>query len=218
VDADQGRSELKRQAIMTAAAEAFLRDGYRGTSMDAVAAAARVSKQTVYKHFSDKERLFSEIVSATVNEAANPVDLETRLLQDSADVEADLRRLGRSLLTLVMQPKILSLRRLVIAEAGRFPELGRMFLERGAGRTVQVLALAFEALSARGQLQVDDARVAAAQFNWLIMSRPINDAMLLGQDRALRPSEIARFVDEGLATFMAAYGPPPRSRVGRPPS
>jgi len=214
VEADQGRSERKRQAIINAAAEAFLRDGYRGTTMDAIAAAAQVSKQTVYKHFADKERLFSEIVSATVNEAANPVDLEARSLRDSTEVEADLRRLGRSLLTLVMQPKILSLRRLVIAEAGRFPQLGRMFRERGAGRTVEVLATAFEALSARGLLRVDDPQVAAAQFNWLIMSRPINDAMLLGQDRALPAREIARFVDEGLSTFMAAYGNRPGPASG----
>ena len=57
-----GRSARKRRAIMEAATASFLRDGYRNTSMDQVAADAAVSKQTVYKHFADKQQLFREIV------------------------------------------------------------------------------------------------------------------------------------------------------------
>src|SRR5580692_7296820 len=56
------RSARKRQAIMDAATTLFLRDGYRSTSMDQVAADAVVSKPTVYSHFEDKEQLFREIV------------------------------------------------------------------------------------------------------------------------------------------------------------
>ena len=67
---DEPRSTRKRRAILEAATTVFLRKGYLGTSMDEIAALAAVSKQTVYKHFADKERLFSEIVVGTVNEAA----------------------------------------------------------------------------------------------------------------------------------------------------
>ena len=59
---DERQSVRKRRAILAAAATVFLQKGYLGTSMDEVAALASVSKQTVYKHFSDKERLFAEIV------------------------------------------------------------------------------------------------------------------------------------------------------------
>jgi AcrR family transcriptional regulator len=175
--------------------------------MDAIAAAAEVSKQTVYKHFSNKQQLFAEIVCATTSQAANPVDNHARALADSHDVEADLRDLGQRLLTLVMQPSILRLRRLVIAEAGRFPDLGRTFMEQGVARTGRALTVAFERLAARGLLRMDDPALAASQFNWLIMSRPINEAMLLGRHDAPDPDDIVRFVDDGVRMFMKAYGP-----------
>ncbi|MBV8085816.1 MAG: helix-turn-helix transcriptional regulator, partial [Chloroflexi bacterium] len=57
------RTERKRRAIVEAATTLFLRHGYAGTSMDQVAALAGVSKQTVYKQFADKERLFQAVVS-----------------------------------------------------------------------------------------------------------------------------------------------------------
>ena len=64
--------------------------------MEQIAALAATSKQTVYKHFADKERLFTEIVISTVNEASDQVSNEVVSVQDSGDVEADLRDLARS--------------------------------------------------------------------------------------------------------------------------
>jgi TetR/AcrR family transcriptional repressor of mexJK operon len=203
---EQGRSATKRRAIIEAATEAFLRNGYRGTSMDEIAAAASVSKQTVYKHFADKERLFSEIVRATVDEASTPVSDEVRSLQDSGDLEADLRDLARRQLAMVMQPRILQLRRLVISEAARFPELGRMFYEQGAERTVTALAATFERLAARGLLELPDPAVAASHFNWLVMSAPMNQAMLLGRDVTPDSADLDRWADDGVRAFLAAYG------------
>ena len=198
------RSVRKRQAILEAATTAFLSSGYLGTSMDEIAALASVSKQTVYKHFADKQRLFSEIVVATVNEAGEPTVDEVASLRDSGDVEADLRDLARRLLARVMQPRLLQLRRVVIGEAGRFPELGRTFYELGPGRTVDALAAAFERLADRGVLELDDPQLAAAHFNWLIMSVPLNQAMLFGQDEP--PADLDRYADAGVRVFLAAYG------------
>jgi TetR/AcrR family transcriptional repressor of mexJK operon len=204
----EGRSTRKRRAILEAATTLFLRNGYRGTSMDEVAALAAVSKQTVYKHFSDKESLFSEIVVGTVSEVSAPVHEEVRKLEDSGDVEADLRGLARRLCQLVMQPRILQLRRLVIGEAGRFPGLGRSFYEQGPGGTIAALATVFERLAARGVLRLDDPLLAAAHFNWLVMSIPLNRAMLLGDDRPPASAELNRYADAGVRAFLAAYGLP----------
>jgi TetR/AcrR family transcriptional regulator, mexJK operon transcriptional repressor len=203
---DERRSTRKRRAILEAATTVFLRNGYLGTSMDEIAALAAVSKQTVYKHFADKERLFSEIVVSTVNEASEPTHNEVLNLRDSGDVEADLRDLARRLVARVMQPRLLQLRRLVIGEASRFPELGQAFYEQGPGRTVAALATAFERLAERGVLQVDDPPLAAAHFNWLIMSIPLNQAMLSGHDEPPAPADLDRYVDSGVRVFLAAYG------------
>jgi TetR/AcrR family transcriptional regulator, mexJK operon transcriptional repressor len=202
---DDGRWARKHQAILDAATAVFLRHGYLGTSMDEIAARARVSKQTVYVHFADKERLFTQIVAATVDEASDPVHAEVRQLQDSGDLEADLGDLARRQLRLVMQPRLLALRRLVIAEATRFPELGRTFYERGAGRTVAALAETFARLGARDMLDVDDPLLAATHFNWLVMSAPVNQAMLLGRNNP-DPAELDRFAEGGVRAFLAAYG------------
>ena len=205
---DERRSARKRRAILQAATTTFLDKGYLGTSMDEIAALARVSKQTVYKQFADKERLFVEIVTSTVNEVSDPVYEEVQRVRDSGDIEADLRDLAYRQLARVMQPRLLQLRRLVIGEAGRFPELGCAFYDRGPGRTIAALATAFESLAARGVLQIEDPEVAAAQFNWLIMSAPLNQAMLLGTNETPTPEELTRHAERGVRTFLAAYRNP----------
>jgi TetR/AcrR family transcriptional repressor of mexJK operon len=204
---DEQRSTRKRKAILEAATTAFVSKGYLGTSMDEIAALASVSKQTVYKHFADKKSLFTEIVTNMVNEVSDPVFNEVVNLQDSGDLEADLRDLARRLLARVVQPQLLQLRRVVIGEADRFPELGRAFYERGPGRTIEALAAAFERLAERGLLQLDDRLLAAAHFNWLIMSIPLNRAMFFGDDEALASADLDRYADTGVRVFLAAYGP-----------
>jgi AcrR family transcriptional regulator len=200
------RSAHKRRAIREAATTVFLSNGYLGTSMDQIAALARVSKQTVYKHFADKERLFSEIVTTIVDEIADPNTDELLNLKDTDDLERDLREFARRQLSAVMEPRLLQLRRLVIGEADRFPQLGRLFYDRGPGRTIDVLAAMFDRLASRGALDLDDPRLAAAHFNWLVMSIPLNRAMLLGDDQPATPSELEGYADAGVRAFLAAYG------------
>ena len=205
--ASQPRSARKRAAILEAATEAFLSHGYLGTSMDEVAAGAGVSKQTVYKHFSDKRNLFAEMVASVVDESRDPVEAGLATIQPSDDVAADLRRLAHRQLDSILEPRLLALRRLVIAEAERFPELGSTFYERGFGRSSARVAEALARLSDSGGLRVDDPELAAAHLSWLTLSAPVNRAMVLGPPGIPSHAEIDRYIDAGVRVFLAAYGP-----------
>lgn len=205
-----GRSSRKRREILAAATNIFLQNGYLGTNLDEVASLASVSKMTIYKHFSDKETLFVAIVTGMVNKASDAVHAELQELGDSGDVEADLRDLACRQLNLVMQPQMMQLRRLVIGEVKRFPRLGQVFYDRGPKRTIEALAQAFGRLAAKGLLKLEDPRLAAEQFNWLVMSQPLNQAMLLGDEAIPDAEETRRHIGKGVAMFLAAYSTGPK--------
>jgi TetR/AcrR family transcriptional regulator, mexJK operon transcriptional repressor len=200
------RTARKRRAILDAASTLFLREGYLATSMDQIAAAASVSKQTVYKQFAGKQSLFREIVTGTVAEVSDPVAERVASLPDSTDLAAGLQGLARALLAQVIQLRVMQLRRLVIGEAGRFPELGRLFYDSGPGRTIDTLAATFEILAARGKLRLQDPRLAAEHFNWLVMAAPLNRVMLCGDAELPVQADLDRYADAGTRAFLAAYG------------
>jgi TetR/AcrR family transcriptional regulator, mexJK operon transcriptional repressor len=202
---DSGRSARKRRAILDAATDIFLRDGYLGTNMDEIAALSEVSKQTVYKHFSSKEALFVEIVSSMTTDTGDSVHTEIQL-EEGGDLTDYLVDYGYRQLTMVVTPRVMQLRRLVVGEVSRFPELAKVLYERGPMRALKALAATFEALARRGLLTIDDPMTAAAHFNWLIMSAPLNQAMLLGDAAIPKPAEMRRHADSGVRVFLAAYG------------
>ena len=172
-----GRSAQKRQAILDAATEVFLQKGYLATNMDEIAALAAVSKQTVYKNFPGKEILFVAIVRNVTDRAADRVHNDMPDLAEGEDVADYLRRYAERQLAIVLTPRVMQLRRLVIGEVGRFPDLARALFEGGPGRAMAAMAALFERLAARGLLAIEDPAVAASQFNWLIMGEPVNRAI-----------------------------------------
>jgi TetR/AcrR family transcriptional regulator, mexJK operon transcriptional repressor len=86
-----------------------------------------------YRHFADKEQLFSEIVLRTIDQVGEPLFAWIGALDGTKDLEAALRELARKLVAIVRAPRWLELRRPVIGESARFPELGRTYFERGPG-------------------------------------------------------------------------------------
>jgi len=204
-EADFGRSAQKRRAILDAATEVFLKSGYLGTNMDEIAALSGVSKQTVYKHFSSKEALFVEIVSSMTNATGDIVHNDAPTLGDG-DVATCLEDYAYRQLAAVLTPRIMQLRRLVIGEVGRFPELAKVLYERGPLRAMGMLSQVFQGLARQGHLKFADPMVAASHFNWLVMSDALNVAMLLGDAAIPKPAELRRQAAEGVRVFLAAYG------------
>jgi len=203
---EPGRSGRKRRAILDAAAEMFLQHGYLGTNMDEVAARAAVSKQTVYKQFVSKEALFVAIVGGMTGAAGDLVQSEIADLGERDNPEQQLLAYAKRQLVVVLTPRLMQLRRLVIGEASRFPALGRALHAGGPGRAVAGLASALARWTERGQLAIDDPVAAASHFNWLIMGEPVNRAMLLGDTAIPGPAALRRHAADGVRVFLAAYG------------
>lgn len=195
--------------IREAATTLFLRSGYLGTSMEEIAKLAGVSKQTVYTHFADKERLFTDLILRITEHVDEFLRHATAVLESTEDLETDLRQLARRYLVSVMRPELLQLRRLVIGEAGRFPELARKYYERAPGRTLATLASGFQRLAERGLLKVDDPQLAAQHFAYLVLGAPLDLAMFWGAE-ALPAAELDRQADRGVQAFLTAYNPAPR--------
>ena len=148
--ADLGRSARKRAAILDAARDLFLQRGYGGTSMDDVAARAGVSKQTVYKNFADKQRLFTKVITSDVGQVDDSTQAQMAAMPDTDDVPGDLRVFARWHLTHVMQPSRLRLRRMLIGEADRFPELAQTWYASGPEQSCAEFARWFTTWGRRG--------------------------------------------------------------------
>lgn len=202
----ESRSARKRRAILDAATQVFLAEGFAGASMDAIARAAGVSKPTVYNHFADKQELFEQIVNDLVAVITQPFYEQIVNLSDDGDLAQRLRELGGLLLKGVMQPTNLRLRRLVIGEASRFPDLGRAYERQGPGRALAAWTTAFKRLADEGLLRLQDPALAAAHFQALVLTTPLNHAMLTGDDRPPGATQLKRHTDSAVNVFLAAYG------------
>jgi TetR/AcrR family transcriptional regulator, mexJK operon transcriptional repressor len=153
----------KRSAILDGAKTVFLRGGFGLATMDDVATAAGVGKQTVYRHFGSKEALFVGLVSSM---CAQVGEFLANAQNDHANdpPEVELRELGWMLARSLIEPDYLRLYRAIVAEAERLPELGRVFYENGAK-----VVRAFAADILRKQFDESTASLRAATFVQLVL-------------------------------------------------
>jgi AcrR family transcriptional regulator len=197
------RANRKVDQILEAANRLFLAHGYATTTMDEVARAAGVSKATLYVYFKGKNELFAAIVKASG-------DSFTHLLVEGGagrePVRARLLRCGRAILTLLLAPEIVSSYRMVVAEAARHPELGRIYYENGAARLLDRLEEFFAEAMRRGDLRRAHPRRGAEQFIGLIRG-DLQLCALLGVVRDVSEAEQDAIVRNGVDIFYRAYRP-----------
>lgn len=194
--------------ILAAATDLFLTRGFGATSIEAVAARARISKRTLYHRFRDKTDLFRAAISRLIGHWLPQIEAEFEVPAPAADV---LMRLARRMLALALQPQALALRHLLLAEAERFPELVAIAIEQGAARSVERIAGLLEAESGAGRLEIEDSRFAAAQFQEMVLAVPLRRAMGFGPP--LREAELDLWARRCVALFLHGCGKPSRAEA-----
>lgn len=190
-------SAEKTTAILDGAMHEFLANGYAGTSMDKVAAAAGVSKATVYSHFQDKEGLFTALMQrlACKKELFSLDNLQS--VQD--DPTSFLKRFAIGMLDNVADdPQVLTFLRIIIGESGRFPELARAFVQNIEKPTLEMLTQYF---ASHPELQLPDPEVAARMFIGTLIHFVMLRDILHSDD--IVPMERDRLLDNVLHLIIA---------------
>lgn len=201
------RCDRRREAIIEVARNIFLSEGYGAASMSTIAAAVGGSKATLYAYFRSKAELFGAVLTNTSEDLGGGLGLPATPeppCADGAELAARLTRFGRVLLTFMCRPQTVALYRLVIGEAGRFPELGETFYKAGPQEKIEQLSRLLEGGMAQGLLRADDPSRAAGDFLSLCRSRT-HQHLLWGLAPEPTEAEIATDIDRAVGTFLAAY-------------
>ena len=173
----------KEIAIVLAAREHFLRDGFAGASMDGIAKSAGVSVKTIYSHFAGKEELFSKVMIAACTDhlLSEEVPSDDVLVQRFAWFRAanrhGLAEAGREYLRHLMSEEQLALYRVVTQDAGRFPELGRQYQKNIARGRMGILAAYLRSVSRKKGWVKRDAAKDAALYEALLRTGIYEEAL-----------------------------------------
>lgn len=191
----------KRNAILLAAAKLFLESGYQPVSMDAIAEAADASKRTVYSYFDSKKQLFSEIMIAHCNSMGGIALPEHPSGHDPRRVLTDF---GRVFLRMITSPRAVAMMRVVVREAERMPDVGRIFFQSGPARHIAKLAEYLKQAEAEGKLKVGDPMQAAFLFMSIIKA-PFHLQQLCGlMVDEVPAAAIERAVKQAVDFFLKA--------------
>jgi TetR/AcrR family transcriptional repressor of mexJK operon len=188
--------ESKRQAIVQAATHLFLTHNYRSVSMEKIAAAAPVSKATLYNHFTSKNELFAAVVGELCTSL-----LQTIILSEDDDAEQTLQKIAASFVELLYSTNGLAMYRLVIAESHDFPELGQMVYDKGAKVALQQLENYLLQLQSSGCFNIPDTRYAADAF-FSLLKGELHLRCLFGIQAVPTEQEKTRLIESATAFYL----------------
>lgn len=187
-----------RQRILEAACQVFRSEGFRGASVDRIAAAAGVAKQTLYNHFPGKDELFAETMRSGVRSVLVSLDVT------EGDLRTRLVAFGRVLRAALLGPEGLAWFRNMVAEAPRLPELGRIAFEEGPKQAAHLLSCFIAAAMERGELRRDDPVFAAEMLSGMLLNLDRSRGLFVADQTHLDdPLRVERIID----TFLRAYAP-----------
>jgi AcrR family transcriptional regulator len=197
----EARREARRDTILDVAAQSFLEHGYAATTMSAIAATLGGSKGTLWSYFPSKEVLFTAVLDRVTEAFRAQLAL---ILNPQDGLEPALRRFCLEFVRKVTSPEAIALHRLVVGEAHRFPEIGRIFYERAPRQTQKLLAGFLEQAMAEGRLRRDDPLIAARQLTSLSMYG-CHQQLLMAVIDSVSVEAIEADVERAMQTFLRAY-------------
>ena len=205
--AEDPRVVRTRAAVFEAARQLFLEQGYSGTTMEEIAAAAGLTKRTLYNNYGDKHALFTRIIAdvlAYVERFARGLDEELSVEAVAPNVRETLEAVGGRLALAILRPEVIALRRLLIGESRTFPGLAAEYFDCAPGQVLRSVAAAFANMSRHGLLRVADPARAAAHFAYLIAGEFLDRAIMI--EDLPSQEQIMACAQEGVQTFWARYG------------
>ncbi len=195
-------AEKRREAILDAGLELFLKKGYSAVSVDEIIRKSGGSKSSVYEYFGTKEGLFKEIISKVAEEVMKPAKVPSSEGRTPREV---LTALGNSLCNQVLNDTGIGLYRLAVSSSVRFPKVARVFYDAGPGHNMKAIAEYLKKEADAGRLRIKDPMRASYFFSGMLLVRD-HIAMPLGCLPPPSREEIREMVDEAVDVFMAAYG------------
>src|SRR5262249_45674029 len=174
-------AERRHRGLLATAFRLFLEKGWDGVSVEEISRQSGVAKGFIYARYADKGALFAEAIERLMADVMGTLQVATPLPDDA---EEGLYGFGRKLLDAALRPEALAFHRQFIAEAGRFPELVKLFLTRNRVRDLIVEVL--QTYADRGAIELGDPKVTAEHFAILVVGIPRMLALLAGRAPALQ--------------------------------
>ncbi len=188
--------------VLEGARTVFLRDGFEGASVDDIAREAGVSKATLYSYFPDKRLMFIEVFRAELLRSSTDTSALTEVDLPVAQV---LPFIVQMISSHAVSDFGLSVYRISIAEAERFPTLAREYYEAGPAQLRDQLTHYLERCIEQGELKIADIELAADQLIELSTASIQDRAILMGAD-SISPEQMRRVNRGAVEMFLACYG------------
>jgi AcrR family transcriptional regulator len=165
----QAEAKKLQQRLRKAAVATFVKYGYDGTTMEAIANAAGITRRTLYARYPDKRAVFLDVIPWALTRRT---EREARYDFDGGDLRAALVAIGRAGLARAIDPDIVRLKRIAMNESARFPEFAiSAHSMTWSPRHRQVMDLLSRYQDA-GAVEVEDLELTAGHFIAMIEHLP----------------------------------------------
>ncbi|GKV78083.1 TetR family transcriptional regulator [Pectobacterium carotovorum subsp. carotovorum] len=194
-------NETLSRTIVDAASELFVELGFQATTMDKVAQQAKISKLSIYRHFDNKEALFSAAIASHCHQFAPQALIEGV----GGSAEDQLIAVGSSLLRTLLSPDVRSVEAMIMADKTNQKSLSKLHYEAGPAYVIAQIEALLCQLHAKAALNVPDPLRSARLFAALIKGSDLLTIARFDKARAEDDNEIESYCRSAVAMFIAAH-------------